>query len=98
MASLRRVIDGAHEGGVAVLFAPMAYTEEDYADQELHRRSGIHRVMFERRMFLAGSWGADFHLDLFAAEQDIVLLPHKGSDVAETDLPGHLERLGVTHV
>ena len=49
-------------------------------------------------MFLAGSWGADFHPDVRPAEQDVVLLPHKGSDVVETDLPEHLERLRVSHV
>jgi ureidoacrylate peracid hydrolase len=51
VGSLRRVIDGAHEGGVAVLFAPMAYIEEDYA-HHVQRRSGISRLMFERRMFV----------------------------------------------
>jgi len=98
VASLRRVIDGAHERGVPVLFAPMAYTAEDYADHQLQRRTGINRLMFERRMFLAGSWGADFHPDLQPSEQDIVLEPHKGTDVVQTDLPEHLERFGTTHV
>ena len=41
VGSLRRVIDGAHERRVAVLFAPMAYTEEDYAHHQLQRRTGI---------------------------------------------------------
>ncbi len=95
---LRRVMDAARERGVPVLVGPMAYTEEDYASEELHRRSGINRIMFERRMFLAGSWGADFHPDLQAADDDIVLLPHKGTDVFETDLPDHLSRLGITHL
>jgi hypothetical protein len=76
----------------------MAYTEEDYAGGQLHRRSGIHRVMFERRMFLAGSWGADFHPDLQPREGDVVLLPHKGCDVFQTDLPEHLRRMGATHL
>jgi nicotinamidase-related amidase len=98
VGSLRRVIDGAHERAVPVLFAPMAYTEEDYADEQLQRRTAINRIMFERRMFLAGSWGADFHPDLQPSDADIVLEPHKGTDVAETDLLEHLERLGTTHV
>ncbi len=98
VGSLRRVIDGAHERGVPVVFAPMAYTEEDYANEELQRRTAINRIMFERKMFLAGSWGADFHPDLQPGEGDIVLEPHKGTDVFETDLPEHLERLGTTHV
>ncbi len=98
VASLRRVIDGARGRGVPVLFAPMAYTEEDYADHQLQRRTGVNRLMFERRMFLAGSWGADFHPDLQPSEHDIVLEPHKGTDVVQTDLPEHLQRLGTMHV
>ena len=98
VAKLRRVIDGAHDRNLPVLFAPMAYTEEDYAAEELQRRTGINRIMFERRMFLAGSWGADFHPDLQPADGDVILEPHKGTDVMETDLPDHLERLEATHV
>lgn len=98
VGNLKAAMDGARQRGVPVLLGPMAYTEEDYADAELHRRSGINRVMFERKMFLAGSWGADFHPDLRPADGDIVLLPHKGTDVFQTDLPDHLDRLGVTHL
>ncbi len=96
--NLKRVIAGARQRGIPVLFGPMAYTEEDYANKELHRRSGINRVMFEHKMFLAGSWGADFHPDLRPENEDIVLLPHKSIDVFETDLPDHLERLGITQL
>ncbi len=96
--NLRRVIAGARERGVPVVFGPMAYTEEDYSDQELQRRSGINRLMFEHKMFQAGSWGADFHPDLQPADDEVVLLPHKGIDVFETDLPQHLDRLNTTHL
>lgn len=96
--NLKRLIEGARSRGVPVLFGPMAYTEEDYADEKWQKRSGINRVMFERKMFLAGSWGADFHPDLKPGAADIVLQPHKGSDVFETDLPDHLERLGIRHL
>jgi nicotinamidase-related amidase len=98
VGNLRRAIDGARAHGIPVLFAPMAYTHEDYAEHQLHRRSGIHRIQFERRMFLAGSWGADFHPDLQPHADDVVLLPHKGTDVFRTDLPEHLARLGTTHL
>lgn len=94
VAQLQRLIAGARAAGVPVLFGPMAYTEEDYADSRLQQRSGINRLMFENKMFLAGSWGADFHPDLQPADTDIILQPHKGTDVFETDLPDHLERLG----
>lgn len=98
VANLKRAIEGARERGIPVLFGPMAYTEEDYREHQLHRRSGINRVMFERKMFLAGSWGADFHPDLRPRPEEVVLLPHKGIDVFETDLPDHLRRLGATHL
>ena len=98
VGNLKRAIEGARSAGVPVVFGPMAYTEEDYAEHELHRRNGIHRIQFERKMFLAGSWGADFHPDLQPAPGEIVLLPHKGTDVFRTDLPGHLARLGTTHL
>ncbi len=98
VGNLKRVIAGARERGIPVLFGPMAYTEADYKRHHLHRRSGINRIQFERKLFLAGSWGADFHPDLRPRADEIVLLPHKGIDVFMTDLPRHLERLGVTHL
>lgn len=98
VANLKRLIEGARTQGLPVLFGPMAYTEEDYADEKLQRRTGINRLMFEMKMFLAGSWGADFHPELQPQEHDIILLPHKGTDVYQTDLPKHLERMGITHL
>jgi nicotinamidase-related amidase len=96
--NLKRLIEGTREAGIPVLFGPMAFTEEDYAQEHLQRRSGINRYMFEKKMFLAGSWGADFHPDLQPQAGDILLLPHKSCDVFETDLPGHLERMKITHL
>jgi ureidoacrylate peracid hydrolase len=96
--NMRRAIDGARNRGIPVVFGPMAYTEEDYADEGLQRRTGINRIMFENKMFLAGSWGADFHPDLQPLDGETVLLPHKGTDVMATDLPDHLKRLGTTHI
>lgn len=96
--NLRLAIEGARQRGIPVLFGPMAYTEEDYTDHQLHRRSGINRIMFEKKMFRAGSWGADFHPDLKPQPDEIVLLPHKSCDVFETDLSDHLKRLGITHL
>jgi ureidoacrylate peracid hydrolase len=95
---LKKTIDGARAAGIPVLFGPMAYTEDDYADQQLQKRSGINRMMFERKMFLAGSWGADFHPDLQPQSGDIVLLPHKTCDVFTTDLPRHLKEMNITHL
>ena len=96
--NLKQAIEGARNAGIPVLFGPMAYSEEDYAHHQLQRRSGINRIMFENKMFIAGTWGADFHPDLRPHADEIVLLPHKTNDVFETDLPQHLERLGITHL
>lgn len=95
---LKQAIGGARSRGIPIVFGPMAFTDEDYASEELQHRSAINRFMFEQKMFLAGSWGADFHPELQPAEGDIVLRPHKSIDVFETDLPRHLERLGITHL
>lgn len=95
---LRQAIEAARRHGIPVIYGPMAYTEEDYAQARMQCRCGINRLMFEQKMFLAGSWGADFHPDLKPAAGEVVLLPHKGTDVFETDLPQHLERLGTTHI
>jgi ureidoacrylate peracid hydrolase len=98
VAQLARLTEGARGAGVPVLFGPMAYTQEDYADDQLQRRSGINRLMFENKMFLAGSFGADFHPDIQPQPGDIILSPHKGTDVMQTDLKEHLDRLGTTHL
>lgn len=95
---LRQAIDAARGHGIPVLHAPMAFLAEDYAEQELQRRSGIGRIMFELRMFQAGTWGADFHPQLQPREDEVVLKPHKQNDVFETDLPEHLERLGTSQL
>lgn len=98
VSNIAKAIEGARSRGVPILFGPMAYTEEDYKDEQLQRRSGINRLMFERKMFLADSWGADFHPDLKPKENDIVLEPHKSCDVFRTDLPEHLKKMDITHL
>jgi nicotinamidase-related amidase len=98
VAQLARLTKAARQAGVPVIFGPMAYTAEDYADEGLQRRSGINRLMFENKMFLAGSFGADFHADIQPQPGDIILTPHKGTDVLQTDLKEHLDRLGTHHL
>jgi nicotinamidase-related amidase len=95
---VKKAIGGARDSGIPVLSGPMAYTEDDYADEQLQKHSGINRMMFETKMFLAGSWGADFHSDLQPQSKDIVLLPHKTCDVFRSNLPEHLQRMGITHL
>lgn len=98
IGNLKKVIEGARERNIPVLFGPMAYTQEDYKDKQLQKKSGINRLMYEKKMFLADSWGADFHPDLQPQEEDIILEPHKTCDVFKTDLPDVLQRLSTTHL
>jgi len=96
--NLQRVTAAARAKGIPVFFDQMAYTEEDYANEHLHKRSGINRMMYEMKMFQAGSWGADFHPDLKPQEGDIILQPHKGCDVFQTDLAEELIKRETTHL
>ncbi|OWA13200.1 isochorismatase [Streptomyces sp. CS113] len=95
--NLKRLLAGARGLGLPVFFAPMSYTEEDYTTWK--RPAGIHKVMFENRMFEAGSWGAQFHPDLSPARGEIVIAPHKNIDVlATTDLDVQLRQHGVEYI
>ncbi|MFC6489329.1 hypothetical protein [Nitratireductor sp. GCM10026969] len=44
IGNLKRAVEGSRERGIPVLFGPMVYTEEDYANEALHRRTGINRM------------------------------------------------------
>ncbi len=44
--NLQQLIAGARAKGIPVFYGPMAYTEEDYADEHLQKRSGINRMMY----------------------------------------------------
>ncbi|MCA1573713.1 MAG: isochorismatase family protein, partial [Acidobacteria bacterium] len=44
IGNLKRAIEVARGHGIPVLFGPMAYTEEDYANEQLQRKSGINRL------------------------------------------------------
>ncbi len=60
ISNIQQVIAAARAKGIPVKFGPMAYTEEDYANEHLQKRSGINRMMYEMKMFQAGSWGGGF--------------------------------------
>jgi nicotinamidase-related amidase len=97
LENLKRLLAGARERQIRTFFAPMAYTEEDYTTWK--HLSGIHRDMFDNRMFQEGSWGAEFHPELSPASGDIVVAPHKNIDVmATTDLSVQLRQHGIEYV
>jgi nicotinamidase-related amidase len=95
--NLKRLLAGARSQSMPVFFAPMSYTEEDYTTWR--HVSGIHREMFENRMFEAGSWNADFHPELSPGPGEIAIAPHKNIDVlANTDLEVQLRQHDVEYV
>lgn len=95
--NLKRLLSGARARGMPVFFCPMSYTDADYTTWK--HLSGIHREMFENRLFEAGSWGADFHPELKPDANDITIAPHKNIDVlATTDLDVQLRQHGVEYV
>lgn len=98
LEKLQTVIAGARENGVRVVFGAMAFTEEDYTTAGLQQRSVLNRLLFERRVGLAGTWGAEFHPSLRPFEGETVLTPGKGVDFMATNLPDCLGRLGASHL
>ena len=75
----------------------MSCTEEDYTSWT--HLSGIHREMYENRMFEAGSWGAAFHPEVSPAAGEIIIAPYKNIDVfATTDLDVQLRQHHVEYL
>lgn len=95
--NLERLLGGARARGIRIFFAPMAYTEQDYTTWR--HLTGIHKAMYDNRMFEAGSWGADFHPALKPRGDEIVVAPHKNLDTfATTDLDVQLRQHGIEYV
>ena len=97
LENLVRLLAGMRERQMPIFFCPMSYTEEDFTTWK--HLSGIHQEMYEKRMFEAGSWGADFHPRLAPRPGEITIAPHKNIDViANTDLDIQLRQHGVEYV
>ena len=65
----------AKEVGIPVFYSPHYYTEAEFKNWK--HLNPIDKLMFERKMFLKGTWGAEFHPDLQPDENTKVLSPHK---------------------
>jgi nicotinamidase-related amidase len=73
---LKKIKEIAKESGITVFYSPHYYTEEEYKNWT--HINFVDKVMFDRKMFLRGSWGSEFHPDLQPDDNTIVLSPHKG--------------------
>ena len=84
----------ANEVKIPVFYSPHYYTEDEYKNWK--HLNFIDKVMFERKMFNKGTWGADFHSDLKPDENTIILSPHKGlSNFATGDINTQLRQRNI---
>lgn len=65
----------AGEAGIPVFHSPHYYSDEEYGCWA--HLNPIDRILFDRKMFRKGTWGAKFHPDFEPGENTIVLPPHK---------------------
>jgi nicotinamidase-related amidase len=84
---LKSLIAAAKSAGIDVVYVPHYYDKEYTAWKN---NNFIDSVMFERRMFESGKWGAEFHPDLVPDEDTILCVPHKnlsGFHTSDVDIP-----------
>jgi nicotinamidase-related amidase len=65
----------AKDAGVPVFYCPHYYNDDEFATWK--HLNPIDKLMFDRKMFRSGSWGAEFHPDLPPDDNTFVLAPHK---------------------
>ncbi len=95
--NLKRLVSTAREREIPIFYSGMSYTDEDYKTWKY--QSGVHKIMFQQRMFEAGSWGADWLTDLAPKKGDIICHPHMNIDVfATTDLETQLRQHDIQDV
>ena len=96
-ANLRRVLDAARRGGVAVAYAPH---HRHRPDDPYPRFPNPGQLLARRaRFFAAGRAGGEVHEDLAPEEGEFVAREHPVSSAfGGTDLDPHLRDAGITHL
>jgi nicotinamidase-related amidase len=96
--NLKKLIAGVRRHkDIPIFYSTTAFTEEDYSTWK--HVSGIHRQMFDNRLFEAGTWNSSFHEDLAPEPGDVILAPHKSLDVFHhTDLEFQLRQRSVEYL
>ena len=93
---LKRLISSAREAGVPVVYSPHYYDKEYQAWQNVNF---IDQVMFDRKMFDRGTWGADWHPDLVPDAETILCAPHKNlSGFHTSDVDIQLRKRGINTI
>ncbi len=65
----------AKDAGLPVFYCPHYYNDNEFATWK--HLNPIDKLMFDRKMFRSGSWGAEFHPDLLPDDNTFLLAPHK---------------------
>jgi nicotinamidase-related amidase len=96
--NLKRLIAGVRRHkDIPVFYSRTAFTDEDYSSWK--HVSGIHRQMFDNRLFEADTWNTEFYKDLVPQSGDVILAPHKSLDVLHhTDLEFQLRQHNVEYL
>jgi nicotinamidase-related amidase len=96
--SLKKLIAGVRQReDIPVFYSRTSFTDEDYSSWK--HVSGIHRQMFDNRLFQADTWHTEFYPGLAPGPGDVVLPPHKSLDVLHhTDLEFQLRRRGIEYL
>lgn len=80
--------------GVPVFYSTHMYTPQDFTNWK--SLNGIDKIMFDLKMFAAGTWGHEIHPDLKPDDNTIVMNPHKGlSNFWSGDAAIQLRQYGV---
>jgi nicotinamidase-related amidase len=66
----------AKEVGVPIFYSPHYYTDDEF--KKWQHLNPIDKLMFDRKMFRKGTWGAEFHPQLAPDENTFLLAAHKG--------------------
>ena len=84
----------AKSAGIPVLYSPHYYSDDEY-DAWRHLNP-IDKLMFDRKMFRAGTWGSEFHPDLKPDDNTYVTSPHKAlSGFWSNDISIQLRQLNI---
>ena len=93
---LKALVAKAKEVRVAVVYSPHYYDKEYNAWPNVNF---IDRVMFDRKMFNRGTWGAEWHTELKPDDDTIVVAPHKNlSGFHTSDLDIQLRKRGINTI
>jgi nicotinamidase-related amidase len=93
---LKALITKAKEARVAIIYSPHYYDKEYNAWPNVNF---IDRVMFDRKMFNRGTWGAEWHPELKPDDDTIVAASHKNlSGFHTSDLDIQLRKRGINTI